>query len=331
MKLTLNFAEFTSSWKTMHAFFTQVERIPSDQSSFICKYGEFPEASEIQPFIDACTEVLAVAESLGNPTSLKESIAKNPSYLSSNSAPEETYANIVWLAGLNSNAAQSIAHTYTDLQQILSPSEGTIKQRAENLKAAFIGNTGLIPIIVKIKGEAVLLDKKSTPLMKKLADTFSIFGKTTLINQANQEIGALETSISNLKVRCDDAEKAWKDAWISKEKAKNKYEEILDELHTKEKSCALKTQFINDLEGFFVAGNDMLQASMDVNNSINAIGRLFGEQRDAYMNICRISSDEQLSDYAWIAKAFGLPGSVSQWNDVQNSAKSFVEQSLISL
>jgi hypothetical protein len=331
MKSTLNFAGFTSSWKTMQIFFTQVEKTPSDESSFICKYGEFAEASEIQPFIDACTEVLAVAKALGNPTSLKESIAKNPSYLSSSSAPDETYANIVWLAGLSSNAAQSIAHTYSDLQHVLSPSEGTIERRAENLKTAFLGNAGLVPITVKIKSEAVLLDKKITPMIKQLTDTFSSFGKTTLINQANQEIGALETSISKLKVKCEDAEKAWKDAWISKDKAKKRYEEILDELSSKKKSYALKTQFINDLEGFFVAGNDMLQASMDVSNNINAIGHLFGEQRDAYMNICRISSDEQLSDYAWVAKAFDLPSSVNQWNEIKTSAKSFIEKSLTSL
>jgi len=331
MSRSINFSGFTSSWKNMHYFFVQVEKIPTDLSSFVGRYGEFANTQELQAFIDACTDISRLAASLGNSTSLKEVIAQNPSYLSSNTSPDEIYARIVWLAGLAGNAAQTISHTYNELQAMLSPSEGTVEQRAENLKNALVGDSGLVPVIVKVKSESVELDRKFSPLQKKLAATFSDFGKTNLLNQANQEIGALEASITNLKAKCEEAKKAWKNAWINKEKDKNKYEELSQQLTEKEASLTLKTRFVGDLDGFFVSGNKMVQASMDIANNINTIGSVFGELRDSYMNICRISSAEQLSDYEWVANALGLPASTKPWNATQQNAKHYVEQSMISL
>ncbi|GEM_PF-4925023 len=340
----------------LQVWLKQVVQLPENEEAFKARYGSFQDEQGVQNFVSALANARQIAESFGNPTTLKQQIASDPNSLMGSNPPKLVYGHLVWLFIQIENAASTFEITLGSLQQLLEPSNTDQKTRAEHLKNILNGSGGLVSTANNSKSKTEILMSQISPFESQLSQAIQTFNETQLVNQANQSIGLLGSKIDQLKKQAAEAYKQWtgqtmpESVWSEpiksigdkeqrgltmpwdqkKENARKKYEQLRQEIDAAQAELQQKSIFTNDLKDFFINGNRVVAAVLGINNNIKNIGKVFGDTSDRLTDVCNLSSEEQLSNYLWVARTLEIPKALEVWKGIKDAAQNFVQNSLVS-
>lgn len=357
----VDFQYFTRQWSHLQSWFTRVLQLKSDEASFADRYGSFQEEDGVREFIGSVAQVKEIAQGFGNPGTLKQRLSENPEYLFSSEPPHEPYAHLVWLVSQIENAAGSFNRTLSELEPRLDPSAGSPRQRAQTLKNILAGQNGLMATANDIKRKIQTLRDKITPFEPRLTTAVQAFIQSDLLNQANEKIGANQGALERLQPQTVEAYEKWKGhpppvelsdeapsepsesggsersldsllPWKRKKKrAKQEYKRLKKEIEAAKYEIRQKALFVDDLKGFFMAGNRVVPALLEIDNNLGRVDKVFRDAIDKIVKFCSLSDDDQLSSYTWVARALDLTDELKKWQEIKSAAQDFVQHAMISL
>ncbi len=196
--------------------------LPISKGDFATKYGSFPAMD--QSMITGCVSSMAAIQNLstrfGNPTTIKQQLAVDGTYLTSVTPPDPMYGHIVWLAGQIENAASTFTSTFSILRDVLSPSAGTATERAENLRALLTGPGGLASTADDMHQKAATLSSKLAlfdgdlgTAAKGIMDYSA--QDSQIMKAADDLLGKLTKDIEDLRKSADEAYTEWRNYTIA--------------------------------------------------------------------------------------------------------------------
>ncbi|HMD99553.1 MAG TPA: hypothetical protein VKM93_19770 [Terriglobia bacterium] len=325
----LGLFDFRQDWAEMQPFFARVSRLPADTEAFTLRYGTFLDDRGVQDFVGALRQVNEIAGSLGGPATLKQRIGEDPNYLFAAEPPGEIYAHLVWLASQIANGASTFSGTLPrvrDLQSTAVPPQ----ERARSVRRILVGDGGLVSTATGMRSKIQRLRERLVPLVPRLTAVIQTFNQTKLVNQANETIGALQGEIKRLQKQADEADEAAK-GWFGKDKAKKESETFSKKIETDSAELRRKTVFAEDLRDFSITANRVVPALMNTDDRLRKTEKVFADAAERLTSVCTLASDEQLSNYDWLAGAADFPTALSKWNGVEGAAHEFVQGSMVSL
>jgi hypothetical protein len=364
------FIIFGSQWLKLQTFIAQALELPINKGDWDAKYGNFSDKTAVQNCLIAFKSIKDLSASFGNPVTLKDAITKDQDYLQTLAPPKEIYAHIVWLANQIENQAGTFANTLPLLQQLLGPTGGTKKQRANNLKEILIGKGGLASTADEMK-------QKTNDLMKKLLAFEKDFNtanglvqeyastESSIFAAVDKLIGKLGEDIKQTQNAADDAYSEWRSYTIAAvtvsvgltiigaclgfpflgvlagigaaagfgyaaNQALESYNKLCDKVKEFNIDLGKKSQLSTDLTGLNTKIADIAPAMTEFKNSLQMIE---GVWNDVSMNLNFIATnytDDQLSDVSWVIQAMRIHDAQKKWQDIARTAGEFSRNSLVS-
>lgn len=321
-----DFPALRRAWQDLDVFFSKTACAPASAAAFSEKFGTFEDASGVLDFVANATIANQTAQTLGSAASLKQQLVSNPGLLQSGTAPSEIYAQVVWCASQVQNVATSFETTLGALALLLNPGNGSVEERAEQVKQILVGN--LVPDAVGLKVFTMEFQQQITPLQAKLREVNEALNKSNLLNLANQEIGYLEAKLSKLNEKVAQAKKAADSALIGKEEKQKHYQELQAQANAMAAQIAAKRLFVSQMDNLFLATTTATVALLTVGNQIEKIGKIFADARSFLMSLCTSASAAQLADYQWLSGAMELPKGIANWAILANEAQKYTQLAL---
>ncbi len=250
--------------------------------------------------------------------------------LSGNTPPAEVYANLVWLSMQAQTTAGTLSETLANLGPLLDPSSGDAAERASSLDQLFNGKGGLVESARTCAAQTSAFRKKLAACPTRLQADVQAVASTSLANDANQEIGGLQSALAREAGQLAEMqEKAagWNPIGRPTPDA---IAELQNDIAAKKRSLAARQQYTADLSDFFPLANNCIRALMDIDSRLALLEDAFNGVASDLADVTRISSKDQLSDIAWLSKALGLPARVALWEAAVSASRQFQQNSLIS-
>lgn len=319
---------FRQEWTELAKFFAHASRLPANERAFETRYGTFQEKSGVRQFLSALQEVNEVAQSLGNPASLKERISEDGDYLFKTEPPGVIYHHLLWLATHIANAASTVKKGYADLAGLFDM-PGPPGSRAQGVKRVLVGNGGLASTAARAQSEVRQLTDNLEPFVPRLMQAVRTFNQTALFNEANQTIGYLEEKTRQAQKRAEEAKRKAK-AWYARKTRREQYEGLLKEIEAKRAEIERKRLFVHELDGFSVAADRVVPAVKRIDNKLKGIEKLFADLEVNAASVCKLATGEQLSDRNWVARALSLSDEMEKWDAIENAAHDSVQQAMVS-
>lgn len=311
-------------------FFEEAASIPADQATFIARYGSFDNSSDVTRLVAAIADIASAAAAFGSPASLKAALVTNPSLLTSNTPPSEIYARIVWLCSQIQTTASTVSFTLDSLALQLQPRSGDAAHRAMLLDQLFNGNAGLVKAALQTATQVSDLRNKLAAFGPRLQADQQSIAATSLANDANQQIGALQGALTRASAQLAEMHKK-ATGWNPLDRPKPEaLAQLQDDLNSRTKLLAARKQFTHDLGDFFPLANNALTAFIDMDSRLALLQDSLTGVASELSEITRISNKDQLSDITWLSKALGLPARITFWKAVTAASQQFMQTSLTS-
>jgi hypothetical protein len=322
--------QFSPDCAQVWAFLDTVAQVPDDRAAFTSRYGDFGNTGDVTKLLTAIADIRRVATAFGSPASVKAALAADPGLLSGNTPPAEVYANLVWLSMQAQTTAGTLNETLSSLGPLLEPSSGDAAERARSLDQLFNGKDGLVESARSCAGQISAFRKKLAQFPTRLQSDVQAVASTSLANDANQEIGGLQTALEREAGQLAEMqEKAagWNPIGRPTPDA---IAELQNDIEAKKRSLAARQQYTADLSDFFPLANNCILALLDIDSRLALLEDALNTVASDLADITRISGKDQLSDIAWLSKALGLPGRVALWKAAVTASQQFQQNSLIS-
>lgn len=320
--LSPDFAALETAWQEFSVFFSKTANIPESAAAFEAKYGQLDDPT-LDSFIANCAIANTCAAALGSSAAFRQQMARDPGLLERADPPDTMLGEIFWLCSLIQNAASTYRNTLQSLEILLPPSSGDAQERADKLKQVLTGTNGVVPAFIDIKAKTLMFDQRVAQLLERLNAANEGISQCTVLNAANQQIGAQESRLSDRKQQLLQAKQQSEGAFFGKEEKLKSYETSLKEYTRLDGEYARKRQFVADVDNIFAAGTAAVLALSTVRNQVQKVGKLMADSRSMLMSLCTAADTEQLSDYRWVAKALGMPGSLNSWSRLIDNARRF--------
>lgn len=209
---------FGNEWLTLQSHIASALKLPITTGDFVSRYGEFPDKDKINKAVQAMKNVQDLSGTFGNPTTLRDAIAKDGAILLQKEPPKEIYAHIVWLAGQVRSRADQIAFMFRNFSDVYSGHDAA--QRAKDVRDFLTGPQGVVQTAEEMR-------KQTAKLLQKLADFDTKItaaheelrlytnASSDIMSEANKMIGEKKKEIKTLEGARDAAWKKWHDYTIT--------------------------------------------------------------------------------------------------------------------
>ncbi|MEV0051027.1 hypothetical protein AB0H34_11085 [Saccharopolyspora shandongensis] len=299
------------AWDAITSWLAGTKAIPHDVDAVLERYGVFQDEENLARFLAALEIVRVWGDLLGSPASLTARIAENPNYITGPEVPEELYAAVVRLTIRVENTAGTVVTTYDSLPTLLDPAHGTAKERADALKQVLRGeNRGLTKTIDQLATDSADLRARLTALQKELASSVVTLTTTSPLNEANRTIGALRAEIETLHQQTATPE------------TEKRIRECEAEISKKE-------SLVHALHDVFSTAHKVTPKLIEVCGVLEYLGGVVRSAKTTINMVCGLSSDEQLGTADWVKKALGNASMRTQWQELQDKARAFVQHAQV--
>jgi hypothetical protein len=320
---------FAPDWSVAQSFFALVGGLPADEESFVSRYGPFENQVSVEQFTGAVRAVNEIAGKLGGSESLKRRVAADGQYLLRPSAPDEVYANIVWVAIQAGSAAKTISSTFELLPGLMQSAGATAGGRAQRARQVLAGEGGLVSTAEAVAGQIQQVRDRLAPYVPPIPKAIVAFNESEVLNQANRAIGGLQSDMRKLQKQAEE-EKEKAKGWFGADKAKEQYESLTKQIAECAAEIGRKQQLDSDMGDFFNSANRVAPALSNIGESLRKLAKVFTDTADRIGATCKAASPEQLGDSAWLAGALGVSTEIDRWKTLQTAADNFVQGAFIS-
>ncbi len=327
--MTPEIAAVGTAWQSLSRYFAKTAQVPASPAALTDKYGDFDDADAVAHFVASCNDANACGTALGDAARLRAQLAADPGLLQQPQPPDFIYGETVWAMLRVSQVAGAFHTTLQSLPTLLAAGNGSATQRADNLKQVLVGSDSLLPQLVALKADALQFDQRIKPIQQRLQSANEAINQTTMLNLANQRIGALESAQAERAKSLAQAKQEADSAWIGKEDKRKRYETLLAAYQRSELDHTRKRQFVADVDNIFAAGTAAVQALATIANQFDKLGKVAADARALLMNVCTSASVEQLSDYPWVSQALATPDYVAGWSSLRDQTERFVQTALL--
>jgi hypothetical protein len=358
------FILFGNGWLDLQTFISQALQLPINIGDFTTKYGTFNDQKQVQSVLDAMIKVQNLSSTFGDPTTIRDKIIHNGSYLSSATPPSELYGHIVWLANQIENTASSFSYTFGSLSSIIGPSAGTPEQRAQNLKDILVGRGGLVSMAADMQQKTATLSSALALFDSKMAEANTQMltytgNQSQIIKDANTAIGTLTADRDELQKKADEAYAEWRAFTIAAVVAsvsilvlscgllwpvaaavggglgikagleRGIYNGLMDQVAQKGVEIGKKTLLLTDLNGLNTAITPIQGTMTQFMTDLQTIEGVWVDIGANLQFICTNYGVEQLSDLPWVTQALKIGDAQNKWQLISNTASQFTQNSLV--
>ena len=361
------FLLFGNSWLDMQTAVSASLALPISMGDFATKYGSFPAIDQgiITGCVSSMTEVQNLSKRFGNPTTIKQQLAVDGTFLTSVTPPDPIYGHIIWLAGQIENAASTFTSTFSYLGDVLSPSAGTPAQRAENLRALLTGPGGLASTADEMHSKAAALSSKLALFDGDLgtaADGIMKYSAqdSQIMAAADDLLGKLNKDIEDLRKSADEAYIEWRNytiaavttsvgitilsfgmLWwvgaalgvglgIAAAKQMTLYNSLMGQVRDKKADVLKKTQLTTDLLGLNTSIPGLVSSVSDFKTKLSEIEGVWINIGANLGYIASNYTDTQLSNLPFVIQATKVLDAQTKWQAISDTAKDFTQHSLVS-
>lgn len=302
--------DFRRDWAGVQAFFAPLSRMPVDQAGFASRYGPFEDQAAVEQFIAALREINQIGKELGGPDN-RCVPGPNP--------PDEVYAGIAWVSLRAGDTANAISSTLELLPKMM---EGAARERAQRVKQTLAGSGGLVFQARETAKAIQNIAEKIASYGPRLKKPLLAVHDSEIVGQANRAISGSKVEIPRLQKQADEAAEKAK-GWFGADKAKQEYERLTGEIARNKSEIERKGLLESDMGDFFVGSSKVPRALSNSADQLRTLGKAFQGIADRIDDTCRLATDEQLGDPAWLAKALNLQSEIASWKELQSAAQKF--------
>lgn len=320
----VDYQKLKECWRVINAFAKKITVYPRTAALFTERYGSFVLTAEVDNFLNALNAIQAVITQTGNADDLKQSIIKNPDYLTASGMPGDLYAKTIWLANQVANSADVIITAMRGWKAMLHLDAGSTDERAAHLTASVTGIAGINSRINAIAGYAETIAESAASDSATFQKAFLAISGTKLLSEANETLGRIEVENNKLQGQLDKLE-AKKSGWLAnKSKIEKEIDELNDSIANNNIEANKKRQLTTELDTpFFITGNKITTTLDTIRNDIAAAGRSFSDYSGRLAAMTKISSPEQLADYDWVATATDLNANIVAWERLKEASTDY--------
>lgn len=341
------FAFITEEWLDLQTWATQIRGLPRTEQGFAERYGGFEDAADTKSTEQALIQSNAIADALGSATAVKQQIAKNGSYLTTSTPPDMIYARVIWWALLVENVANTLDYQTKAVGQLLTGPDAS----ADDVRSVLNAGSGLSHDARNAATQGTTLADAIIALKEKLFPQIETFAGTSMVNEANRQIGYLGSEIEGLCAQAAKDYKDWKHKTLApgespppldvaaeqesgfsfpwnksaEKRAKKDYIAVLAQIEESKTEVAQKAQFVADVKGLDIAGNNVIPALNNLASGIRKIADTLDQAGERLESVCENANDAQLTDASWMKNALNL-GAVTELGP---EAAAFVQQALV--
>ncbi|MEL7370319.1 MAG: alpha-xenorhabdolysin family binary toxin subunit A [Myxococcota bacterium] len=356
------FVLFTRNWLSLQTYIQAGLELPISKNGFVDKYGAFDKTSLITGCVEAMKDVHALATTFGMPRSIQQQMITNPSYLGSDTPPNELYGHMIWLGSQIYRQSTTFAHTLSSLGQTLAPLD--TNQRAAATKSILTGPGGLTTT-------ASTAIRQASELMIRLGNFTSSFDNANkhmkqytsnaseIRKAASSSNAHLVAEIARVQQTAAEAYKRWRDYTISTVhtpvgitiltagllwpsglglgaglgaitvKARDAYNSLCDEIGKEQANTAKKLRLLTDLSGLDAQLVHITQAMGEFKSCVEQIQGVWVDVNNSLNAIISNHSDAQLGNIDWLTQAMKLKDAAHRWQAIGDSAQGFVQNSMV--
>jgi len=357
---------FTQDWLSLQVFIAQALQLPLTTTDFGDLYGTFADETEIDKVTKAMADVRNLSTSFGDPTSLIQKLAKDPTILQSATAPADLYSHIVWFANQLYGTASTFQGTFASFDQAFGPASGlTPAQNLANLKTVLTGDGGL-----KFQADKMLLltntliqdlaaFSASMQPMNQALQTYT-GSDSQFLTDAQSALSLDQLDAQTAQDEANAAYKLWRDLTISAvcvsvgltvlsgglllpaaavaagvlgsqaQKARDAYNADIAERDADNADAVKKARLVVDLKGFNTQIDVVNTAAtnfIDTLNQVVGAWTSIGSELDA---ISDSLTEQQMEDFTAIMQVMRCQVATTEWQAIAAQALSYTSNSLVS-
>jgi hypothetical protein len=321
---SIDFGAIRKSWQTLFRSLKLAATLPSDPAAFTARYGVYPDSSAVGAFLHAVNDLRDLAAGLSSPEGLRQALAKDGGALTGASAPPSAYGHFVWLTGQISNTAAEVQLSLVTLSER--------EFSAGEVRELLAGGNGLLPRVEKLRAELLAIGRKVSAFSARFLADVNELRNSDLVRVANERIGGLEVSLTELRDAVEQASKSAAGFHLlpfGQKKDRAAEQEAREQLAAAEADRVNALKLVDEVDAFTRGARDGLAALGELSED-----GLFAEAARALQRFTgqwtMITGDSgQLGDPAWLRRTLDLPAAIAWWRSLEAEAQAVSTRGMV--